>query len=67
MKGEDQGGSQGAGARLVQDQGCLRDDLLRQAREDGKSLFVLEDNRYAIHAHMLIISCCSLEGQIHTQ
>ena len=63
MEGEDQGSSRGAGTRLVQDQRCARDSLLRQAWEEGKRLFCLEDNRYAVRVHMLIITCRSLEGQ----
>lgn len=74
MEGEDQGSSQGAGTRLVQDQTCLRDNLLRRTWEEGgvsrSILFFVwktTDTYLAfIHVHMLIISCCSLEGQIQT-
>lgn len=47
-EGEDQASSQGAGTRLVQDQGCLRGGRSFKTGVGGKEEpFCLEDNRYA--------------------
>ncbi len=59
VEGEDQGSSQGAGTRPVQDQGCLRDYLLRQAWEEGKHLraFILFGGKQ-IDIQLLYVHTC---------